>query len=104
MTQPSISPFRSATMAPAPFFSSAAMASAVSPKAPDSGTSLPRYCAKAAAMVAAIAGASAIVAGRRAGVSLIGFFSRRLAQKARGNADGPADDRSAQAYARHRRG
>src|SRR3954453_2882339 len=67
------------------------MLSAVSAKAPDSGTSLPRYCSKAAAIVAAMAVASASVPARRTRVSLMLFFSRTLAQKARkkANAHGP---------------
>ena len=48
----------SATMAPDPVASWSPIASGVSRKALDSGISLPRYCAKAEAMVAAIAAAS----------------------------------------------
>src|SRR4029450_1064525 len=78
MTQPRMRPFRSARMAPHSCASSAAMPSAVSRKAPDSGSSLPRYCPTAAAMVAAMAAASAAVAARRTRVSLMVAFSRRL--------------------------
>src|ERR671910_947401 len=78
MTQPRMRPFRSARMAPHSCASSVAMPSAVSPKAPDSGSSRPRYCSKAAAMVAAMAAASAAVAARRTRVSLMVAFSRRL--------------------------
>src|SRR5882762_4774536 len=86
MTQPSREPFRSATMAPLPFESSDAIEAAVSDSAPDSGTSLPAYCAKAATIVAAIASASESVAGRRIMLSLICRFSRNVGKKATGNA------------------
>src|SRR5476649_2535475 len=59
------------------------MLSAVSRNAPDSGTSLPLYCANAAAMVAARTGASAARAARKTRVSLMRSFSRRLAAKAK---------------------
>src|ERR1700760_4694806 len=90
-------------MAPEPFWRCVAMLSAVSAKAPDSGASLPRYCSKAAAMVAAIAGASAAVAPRRTRVSLMVAFLSRLARDER-KRNGLPDHRSAQAYARDRRG
>src|SRR5215471_17099118 len=103
MTQPSIRPFRSATMAPESLTSSIAMASAVSRNAPDSGSSLPRYSSNAAAMVAAIAGASAAVAPRRTRVSLMVGFLSRLARH-EGKRNGLPDHRSEEADAGDRRG
>src|SRR5580692_8601587 len=90
MTQPTIAPFCWAIRAPVPVASSFAMPSTVLSNAPDSGTSLPRYSSKAAAIVAATAMASKAVAVRRTRVSLMQTFSRRLAQN-RGNANGVGD-------------
>src|SRR5437660_7739185 len=83
MTQPTTRPFRSAMVALAPLRSSVAMPLVVSRKAPDSGFSWPRYCSKAAAIVAATSLASLTIAARTTTMSLMTVFSRRLLAKAK---------------------